>query len=890
MEELEIGEIQTDNMTRRRNEGGGVIPIFVIGDDSNPWGGLNTATKDTRFLKRGETYDSMNWITGRDKDHIELRLGSSVLGKTFRRVSGAHVTGLAVGVKNSGEQIPFFSYMRKLLWYDASVNDTVEVNTTDIFPAAASGEDIAMAPYENLAGSFIYITSPHSSIYKADVANPGYVADEVLRIEMQPIDFIDGGSGQNDIVTSQTYNGVVDITYIITISGTTPDLFDWTDGTNSASNVPVSASPTLLSHGFSVSWEDITGHNVGDKWIVKFKKTDTSVTDFHFAFIKINRARMFGMFRNGTSQASQDVTGLYLSHLDRQLADDFANKIAVAPKPVLVEVPGGGSIPDNTYYFVLTEIGPSGEETIQGEETSITTSSGGDEAIEVSFPNIAGASQYYLYGSLVSGTYLTPSLASPVGIQPDPSGTTTFTLTDVNFVTGAPPSSSAQDMIVDIATGDGVTDTFTGQLPFSLAPLTPFYINITDSVELFIDNRSGLLVGSLGGTGTINYITGVYSVTFNTPPTNGKRITASYYLEDATVDGVADFVINPTDTTNSAAQIFRQDDGGGRAMAVWPYQGVEYCLHVLRSWLLNIAVDSAGSTFNNQPYYEQIGIPYPRASFPTGDGLLFLNNANPQQPTVSILRIPEASTNLTVVPESISQDLDLSNLGVESAVIYRAGDYDIAAGRAVVDGLEQSYNSLTYIRNVNSDVWNLLDYSFTCLAEYGGQLISGDSLSANVFKLFSGLSDSGAIIRNHWKSAYTDLNIDGLKKVGYINLEGLIQRSQKLEVWISLDNGPYYYVYTILGTGPYVNTAGVVTIGTSMIGTNVIGGGSGATTQFTANQYEIDIPIHTGKFEYISFMIKAIDVGYVSVDHVRYKDIRWKRRRILSYEDLEINN
>jgi len=53
-------------------------------------------------------------------------------------------------------------------------------------------------------------------------------------------------------------------------------------------------------------------------------------------------------------------------------------------------------------------------------------------------------------------------------------------------------------------------------------------IIITDSVEEFTDDGLGVLTGDKGGSGTITYATGQYSLTFNTAPLDGADITANY--------------------------------------------------------------------------------------------------------------------------------------------------------------------------------------------------------------------------------------------------------------------------------------------------------------------------------------------------------------------------
>lgn len=88
-----------------------------------------------------------------------------------------------------------------------------------------------------------------------------------------------------------------------------------------------------------------------------------------------------------------------------------------------------------------------------------------------------------------------------------------------------------------VGVGDGIVVTF----PISLndLPVNPLSISITDTVETFTDNGLGVLTGDQGGTGTINYLTGVGSVTFNSPPTLLQNITADY-----TQNGVVDYAIS----------------------------------------------------------------------------------------------------------------------------------------------------------------------------------------------------------------------------------------------------------------------------------------------------------------------------------------------------------
>lgn len=99
-----------------------------------------------------------------------------------------------------------------------------------------------------------------------------------------------------------------------------------------------------------------------------------------------------------------------------------------------------------------------------------------------------------------------------------------------------------------IETGDGSTKAFTGNL--AAYPVEPGTLVVTDGVETFTDDGSGRLTGSAGGSGTINYRTGAYAVTFNANVVNETDVTADYVTA---VDGVLD---EQTDTAYSASGLY----------------------------------------------------------------------------------------------------------------------------------------------------------------------------------------------------------------------------------------------------------------------------------------------------------------------------------------------
>jgi hypothetical protein len=76
-------------------------------------------------------------------------------------------------------------------------------------------------------------------------------------------------------------------------------------------------------------------------------------------------------------------------------------------------------------------------------------------------------------------------------------------------------------------TGDGSTTAFSNTFSNNI-PILAGSVIVDDQVEVFSDDGAGVLTGDQGGTGTVNYTTGLISVNFNTAPTSGQVIQASF--------------------------------------------------------------------------------------------------------------------------------------------------------------------------------------------------------------------------------------------------------------------------------------------------------------------------------------------------------------------------
>jgi hypothetical protein len=411
---------------------------------------------------------------------------------------------------------------------------------------------------------------------------------------------------------------------------------------------------------------------------------------------------------------------------------------------------------------------------------------------------------------------------------------------------------------------------YAGTLSVVTGKKTCMYVAIKEAGgETLTDDRNGNLVGNQGSTGTINYATGAYDVTFNHTTTGA--VTADYYTEDATSDGPLDF-----DTSSAGAgkaKIFRQDDGGA-FMAVLPFLDVEYCFHLLKTWGVTTAIDDISAT---NLTYRAIGIPNPRAARETPDGILCIDVSNPSDPKVRRLEIGQNTNNLTIVPTSIFDAIDLSIHAFDCAIASRWGDYEIVCCQAFTNGIANGHNSVMYVRNVYSHAIDRLDFRASCLDIFNRALIGGDPISNNVFTLFSGFDDDEASIENYWQDGQLNLGTDRLKRAHLMRVTGLIQRDQDIMVSLILDDGTPVEVFTIMGDGDYVDQGINTTIGSETIGTHVIGGGGEAT----AHPFDVTFPIHTDIFQNVSVRFQALNIGHATINSYTYKDLRDKGSRSL---------
>jgi len=397
-------------------------------------------------------------------------------------------------------------------------------------------------------------------------------------------------------------------------------------------------------------------------------------------------------------------------------------------------------------------------------------------------------------------------------------------------------------------------------------------ITITSGGEVYTDDFSGNLTGSLGSTGTINYTTGEY--TLSSPGVG----TADYQWEDSNGAGITDFTKSATRLAGEGF-VFRQDEGGGPLQSVPAYNQVYYCMHVKKTWILALTADDLGAT--NLPYREKVGIPNVRASVETGDGIYYIDDTDKTDVGVRLLTYGTGGST-QVIPISISKNIVLNNYRFDQAATIEWGElllFACATNDSIqtINGLTVGVNNRVLVYNKLWRSWDVLDYGVSCFEVYNGTLVAGDSLSNNFIQLFSAWDDFDNTYPNHWDTCLDNLDMEGLKKSKKLVLQGLISPDQQIQVYGAPDNGDFVPVFLIDGRGDYVDPTHSVDIGAPVLGTRVLGGGGDG---LLAYNYEVIFDLDFDKFEFIKLRFVAMGIGYASISTQNYYDVRFKSKKL----------
>ncbi|MBS1516602.1 MAG: hypothetical protein JSS91_00785 [Bacteroidetes bacterium] len=431
-------------------------------------------------------------------------------------------------------------------------------------------------------------------------------------------------------------------------------------------------------------------------------------------------------------------------------------------------------------------------------------------------------------------------------------------------------NSTVYNTITGEAVGSSGSTVYSGMLAAITPQTTCFGVSITATVsagtETFTDDYLGHLTSNFGGTGTIDYATMNYSVTFSSVTTGA--VTATYQIENTNNKGITDFTFSATRLAGEGFQ-FPQDAGGDAILNVLIGQdGAYYSLKKQSAYRLSLDADDTNAT--NEVYRRDIGIPYWRCAVSTNKGIMFINTANPTKPEMTILTknpIGDVIEPVVLFPHFkfgnyIFDDASMSNYDQWTMVFCKSQNAE--------------NNDTILMCNMLVGTVDIINYTGRMSIQDNGNLYIGDSLTKTIHQIFNGYDDLGLAIENYWTSKEEILHTDRLKKIRRLKFSGAIGADQYVEVYLNYDNAGFELVGTIRGSGDYVDYTNPQSIGSNFIGESQIGGDDLAS----AYKFYMEMKIKTPKFRnrVIKFIAKGI--GYFDLNSLTDWDILLFENRI----------
>lgn len=433
-------------------------------------------------------------------------------------------------------------------------------------------------------------------------------------------------------------------------------------------------------------------------------------------------------------------------------------------------------------------------------------------------------------------------------------------------------------------TGEATTS-LTGTLAFKgaggLRNCFGVAITITASGEIYTDGGLGTMTGSLGGTGTINYITGAYTMS------NAGVGTATYQWENSNTNGLTDFSYSATRVAGEGFYV-PQDAGGDAILNVLVGQDGTY-YSVKQNSIYQLRIDSGDLIFTNEVYRRELGVPCYRSSISMQYGIVFMNTANYERPEMTLLEKNPIGGQVT--PRVLFTHFKFSNYDYTDCTIDTYDKYVLVACRT----LNSLTNDTILLCDVENKTVDVTKYAARTFAKSGGDLYMGSSITESVYKVFNGFDDDGSMLDNKWTGKGETWGSENLKKYRKVRLLGQISADQSYEVYINYDGSGEQLVGTVVGSGSYVDYSSPQSIGSNMVGEAQIGGDS----LVTIYNYFVEIKLKkVPKFRKRQIAFKALGIGYVDIHSQLDLDIeqyegkvpsRFRQKQNVSLSGTQIN-
>lgn len=415
-----------------------------------------------------------------------------------------------------------------------------------------------------------------------------------------------------------------------------------------------------------------------------------------------------------------------------------------------------------------------------------------------------------------------------------------------------------QNSTVYTAVSSEATTSLSGTLVFKAGGATrtcfAVAITLTGTGEVYSDNYNGGLTGSLGGTGTINYATGAYTIS------NTGVGTANYQWENSNVNGVTDF---NESVPRVAAEGFQypHDIGGDAIKVIVPLDDTYFSFKEKSVYALTILEPDTDAT--SSVFRINTGVPTSKAVAATSKGIIYIDTINNDDPVIKLLARNITGDNFDTAP--IFPHFDFSKYLYSDSAMVVYGDYVLIACRTKDSDSNDRILMCDYVNNTV----DILPYQAKSFTQYSGNLYTGDSLSTSVYQILNGFDDLTYIINNYAISKGDTYASDSLKKVKRLRFRGLISKEQNVQVYGSFDRATYALLGTINGKATYVDTENPNTVGLNLIGADVVGGSDSEI----AYPYFCELKIKTPKFRKRHFKFIATGYGFVSIKSQNDTDI-----------------
>lgn len=381
-----------------------------------------------------------------------------------------------------------------------------------------------------------------------------------------------------------------------------------------------------------------------------------------------------------------------------------------------------------------------------------------------------------------------------------------------------------------------------------------FDATVAAGTETFTDNFNGILTSNYGGTGTINYATGAYSITFSDTTTGA--VTSDYQWEDCTVKGVADFS-KSSPRVASEGFVFPQDEGGDPILNVLIGQdGNYYSMKEKSAYVLSLDADDLGAT--NEVYRKEMGLPYFRAAISTNKGIFFINTVNPTKPEMTILQ--RSTISNTVEPKILFTQFKFSDYIYDHCSFGMYDRWVVVFCRTT----DSTTNNRMLLCNLEGKTVDIIAYSGNTSIQDNGVLYVADSITKSVYATFDGFDDLGTNIDAFWEGRDEMSGTEQLKKTRRLRFKGVIDPNQSTGVFLNIDEAGYQKVGTIWGGAGYVNYNQSQAVGGPYIGETQIGGDDITN----AYGYYMEIKIRTSKYRKLSIKLVPEGIGYFDFDSI----------------------